>query len=197
MPVVVSPREGTASLRHFFPGKFSGELLLLSFAQDGERHFRSFGESLQKLSQLARLDQNLVVQHFEDVVLLNSSSSSRAVRLHVIDNQSESFRQTELFTHNSWHLRCVHTEIRHRDLRTFFAMSRHSRFVMSRHFGWVRRTGRLWRLCRRRRCLCECCNRQQRDECDGEYGFHFHSLFSIRCFLLLLMLVRTSRLVSF
>ena len=46
MPVVVSPREGTASLRHFFPGKFSGELLLLSLAQDGECHFRSFGESL-------------------------------------------------------------------------------------------------------------------------------------------------------
>src|SRR6476660_5363622 len=50
MPVVVSPREGTASLRHFFPGKFSGELLLLSLAQDSERHFRSFGESLQQFS---------------------------------------------------------------------------------------------------------------------------------------------------
>src|SRR5436190_14140504 len=139
MPVVVSPREGTASLRHFFSGEFSGELLLLSFAQDGERHVRSFGESLQKLSQLARLDQNLVVQHFEDVVLLNASSSSGAVRLDVIDNQSEAFRQAELFAHDSWHLRCVHTEICYRNLGTFFVMSRHSRFVMSRHSWWVRR----------------------------------------------------------
>src|SRR5205085_992993 len=195
MPVAVAPRKGAASLGHFFLGKFNSQLLLLSLAQDSERYVRSFGEGLQKLSQLARLDQNLVVQHFKDVVLLNSSSSSRTVRLDVIDNQSEAFRQTELFTHDSWHLRCVHPEIRYRDLGTFFVMSWHS------WFGWVRRTGRLWRLCRRRRCLCECCNRQQRDDCDGEYGFHFHGLFSIRCFslllVLLLMLVRISRLVSF
>src|SRR5882724_5076509 len=165
MPVVVSPRKGTASLRHFFPGKISGELLLLSLAQDGERHFRSFWESLQKLSQLARLDQNLVVQHFEDVVLLNASSSSGAVRLYIIDNQPEAFRQTKLVTHDSWHLRCVYTEISDRNLRTFLAMIWHSR-----------RTRRLRRLRRRRRCLRECCDRQQRDDCDGEYGFHFHSL---------------------
>src|SRR5882724_6520900 len=145
MPVVVSPREGTASLLHFFPGKFSGELLLLSLAQDGERHFRSFGESLQKLSQLARLDQNLVVQHFEDVVLLNASSSSGAVRLYIIDNQPEAFRQTKLFTHDSWHLRCVHTKICDRNLRTFLVMIWHS---------W--HSGRMRRLWRRRRCLCEC-----------------------------------------
>src|SRR5882724_119712 len=145
MPVVVSPRKSTASLRHFFPGKFSGELLLLSLAQDGERHFRSFGESLQKLSQLARLDQNLVVQHFKDVVLLNASSSSGAVRLYIIDHQPEAFGQTKLVTHDSWHLRCVHTEIGDRNLRTFLVMIWHS--------GWMRRTRRLWR---RRRCLCEC-----------------------------------------
>ena len=172
MPVVVSPRKGTVSLRHFFPGKFSGELLLLSLAQDSERHFRSFRESLQKLSQLARLDQNLVVQHFEDVVLLNASSSSGAVRLYIIDNQPEAFRQTKLVTHDSWHLRCVHTEIGDRNLGTFLVMIRHSR-----HSWRMRWTRRLWRLCRRRRCLCECCDRQQRDDCDGEYGFHFHSLF--------------------
>src|SRR5205823_12396045 len=155
------------------------QLLLLSLAQDSERYVRSFGESLQKLSQLARLDQNLVVQHFEDVVLLNSSSSSRTVRLDVIDNQSEAFRQTELFTHHNWHLRCVHPEIRYRDLGTFFVMSWHSWFVMSRHFGWVRRTGRVWRGCRRRRRLCGCCNRQQRDDRAGEYGFRFHGVLSI------------------
>src|SRR5882724_2942340 len=158
MPVVVSPREGTASLWHFFPGKFSGKLLLLSFAQDGERHFRSFWESLQKLSQLARLDQNLVVQHFEDVVLLNASSSSGAVRLYIIDNQPEAFRQTKLVTHDSWHLRCVYTEIGDRNLRTFLVMIWHSGH--SGHYRRMRRTRRLWRLCRRRRCLCECCNRR-------------------------------------
>src|SRR5258708_10036470 len=142
IPVVVSPREGTASLRHFFPDKFSGELLLLSLAQDSERHFRSFGESLQQFSQLARLDQNLVVQHFQDVVLLNASSSSGAVRLYIIDNQPEAFRQTKLVTHDSWHLRCVYTEISDRNLRTFLAMILHSR--------------RTRRLFRRKRCLREC-----------------------------------------
>src|SRR5215469_9129223 len=104
MPVVVSPGESTASLRHFFLGKFSGELLLLPLAQDCERHFRSFGESLQKFSQLARLDQNLVVQHFENIVLLNASSRSRAVWLYIIDNQPETFRQTKLIAHDTWHL---------------------------------------------------------------------------------------------
>src|SRR4029077_20974826 len=153
----------TASLGHFFPGKFSGELLLLSLAQDGKRHLRSFGKSLQKLSQLARLDQNLVVQHFEDVVLLNASSGSGAVRLYIIDNQPEAFRQTKLVTHDSRHLRCVHTQIGDRNLRTFLVMIWHSW-----HSGRMRRTRRLWRLWRRGRCLCGCCDRQQRDDCDGE-----------------------------
>src|SRR6476659_5454666 len=145
IPVVVSPREGTASLRHFFPDKFSGELLLLSLAQDGKRHFRSLGETLQELSQLARLDQNLVIQHFQDVVLLNASSSSGAIRLYIIDNQPEAFRQTKLVTHDSWHLRCVSTEISDRNLRPFFVMTGHSRLVMSWHSWWVRRLRRLWR----------------------------------------------------
>ena len=127
------PGKAPCRWRHFFPGKFGGELLLLSLAQDSERHFRSFGESLQELSQLTRLDQNLVVQHFEDVVLLNASSSSGAVRLYIIDNQPEAFRQTKLITHDCWHLRCVHTEIGDRNLRTFLVMTWHSRFVMTRH----------------------------------------------------------------
>src|SRR4029077_4182978 len=61
IPVMITPGEGTASLRHFFPDKFSGDLLFLSLAQDSQRCFRFFGESLQQLSQLTRLDQNLVV----------------------------------------------------------------------------------------------------------------------------------------
>src|SRR6266702_3992955 len=99
MPVVVAPGKGTASLRHFFFGKFSGELLLLSLAQDSERHFRSFGESLQELSQLARLD--------------------------IVDDQTKSRRQAKLFTHDCCYLCRVPTEIRDRNLRTFFVMTWH------------------------------------------------------------------------
>src|SRR5262249_8986435 len=131
--------------------------------------FRSFGKSLQQLSQLTRLNQNLVVQHLEDVVLLNAGSRSRAVRLDIIDNQPESFRQAKLVTHDSWHLRCVHTEIRDRNLRTSL--------MMIWHPGRMRTTRLLWRLWRRRRWLCECSNWQQGDDGDREYGFHFHSLF--------------------
>ena len=181
MPVVVSPRESTASLLHFFLGKFSGELLLLSLAQDGERHFRSFGESLQKFSQLTRLDQNLVVQHFEDVVLLNASGSSGAVRLYIIDNQPEAFRQAKLIAHDSWHLRRVYSEIRDRNLRALFIMTRHS--------WWMREMGRLWRLWRRRRCLRERCQRQERDECETQYGFHFHGLFFYMLSLMLMLML--------
>src|SRR5262245_52125313 len=168
MPVVVSPRESIASLCHVFLGKFSGKLLLLPFAQDSKRHLRSVGKGLQQLSQLTRLNQNLVVQHFEDVVLLNAGSRSGAVRLDIIDNQPEAFRQTELITHDCWHLRCIHAEIIDRHLRTSLVMIGHS--------GRVRWAGRLWWLWRRRRWWCECCNRQQRDDCHGEYGFHFHGL---------------------
>src|SRR6516164_522081 len=160
-------------LLHFLFREFNGELLLLSLTQDSKRHFRSFGKSLQELSQLTRLDQNLVVQHLEDVVLLNASSSSGAVRLYIIDNQPEAFRQAKLVAHNSWHLRCVYTEVRDRNLRALFVMTGHPRFMHSWSAGWTRW---LWRLWRRRRCLGERCNRQQRDDCDCEYGFHFHGL---------------------
>src|SRR6516165_185614 len=139
-------------LLHFLFREFNGELLLLSLTQDSKRHFCSFGKSLQELSQLTRLDQNLVVQHLEDVVLLNASSSSGAVRLYIIDNQPEAFRQAKLVAHNSWHLRCVDTEIGDGNSRPFFIMTRHSR-----RMRWARR---LWWLWRRRRCLCECCDRQ-------------------------------------
>src|SRR5262245_33467838 len=161
-------------LRHFLFREFNGKLLLLSLAQDSQRHFSSFGESLQQLSQLTRLNQNLVVQHFEDVVLLNASGSSGAVRLYIIDNQPEAFCQTELVTHNSWHLRCVHAEVRDRNLRTLFIMTRHSWFVHSWSTGWTRW---LWRLWRRRRCLCECCDRQERNDCDTQYRLYFHGFF--------------------
>src|SRR5215831_258581 len=134
-------------LLHFLFREFNGELLLLSLAQDSKRHFRSFGKSLQELSQLTRLDQNL-----EDVVLLNASSSSGAIRFYIIDNQPEAFRQAKLVAHNSWHLRCVYTEVGDGNSGPFFIMTWHSRRM--------RRTRWLWRLWRRRRCLCECCDRQ-------------------------------------
>src|SRR5678815_649895 len=171
-------------LRHFLFREFNGKLLLLSLAQDCERHFSSLGESLQELSQLTRLEQNLVIQHFEDVVLLNAGSRSGAVRLDIVNDQTKAFRQAKLITHDRWHLRCVHAEVGDRNLRTLFIMTRHSWFVHSWSPGWTRW---LWRLWRHRRWLRKCCDRQQRNDSDSEYGFHFHGLFLIRFFLVMLM----------
>ena len=92
------------SLWHFFFGELGTQLLLLSFAQNSKRNFRAVREGLKKLSQLTRLNENLVVQHFQNVILLNPTSSGRAVRLDVINNQSQAFSQPELFTHDRWHL---------------------------------------------------------------------------------------------
>src|SRR5262249_5981149 len=127
MPVVVASGKQTVSLRHFFLGKFCSKLLFLSLAQDRQRHVGAIGESLQELSQLTRLDQNLVVQHFENVILLNAGRSGGTVRLDVIDNQSQAFRQTKLVTNDRRHLRCLHTQICYRDLWRFLVMTWHSR----------------------------------------------------------------------
>ena len=72
MHVVVSSGHRRVTLRHFFLGKFNSDLLLLTLAQDRERHLSAFGESLQELSQLRWFHQNLVVQHLKDIVLLNA-----------------------------------------------------------------------------------------------------------------------------
>src|SRR5437667_1915098 len=92
MPIVVSAGKHRMPLRHFLFSEFNDQLLLLPLSKNGEGHFSAFGKSLEELSQLTRLDQNLVVQHFEDVVLLNARSRSGAVRLYVINNQTKAFR---------------------------------------------------------------------------------------------------------
>src|SRR5207253_9429904 len=127
MPIVVSSRNHGVTLWHFFFGKLSGDLLLLALAQDCERHLCAFRESLQQPSQLARFDQNLVVQHLEDVVLLDACRRGRAVRLHIIDDQPKACSQTEQFTDYIRHLRCLYTDICHRDLRRLFVNTWHAR----------------------------------------------------------------------
>src|SRR5437763_16010737 len=104
-------------LRDFFFGSFGSELLLLSLAQHGERNFGAVRDGLQELSQLTWLNKNLVIQHFQDVVLLNAGSSRRAVRLDVIDDQPQAFPQSKLITLDSWHLRCLHALVCLRTLR--------------------------------------------------------------------------------
>src|SRR5262249_56190309 len=94
MPVVVASGKQTVSLRHFFLGKFCSKLLFLSLAQDRQRHVGAIGESLQELSQLTRLDQNLVVQHFENVILLNAGRSGGAVLPGLIRQQVHHFTPT-------------------------------------------------------------------------------------------------------
>src|SRR6266436_3664873 len=74
-----------------------------------------------------------------------------------------SFAQPALFTHDRWHLRCLHAKVCHWNLGPFLVMTRHSRGT--RRLRW------LWRS---RRCLRKSCQRQQRDNCNGEYGIYFH-----------------------
>src|SRR5262249_56289440 len=109
MPVVVASGKQTVSLRHFFLGKFCSKLLFLSLAQDRQRHVGAIGESLQELSQLTRLDQNLVVQHFENVILLNAGRSGGTFWLAVIHNPSQTLLPTNIVTHHRPPPPCRHT----------------------------------------------------------------------------------------
>ncbi len=76
-------------LRHFFFRQFSGEFLLLAFAENSQGNTRAFLETLQQLAQLIWFHQDLVVQHLQDVGLLHSGGGGRAVRNDIIDNQSD------------------------------------------------------------------------------------------------------------
>ena len=68
------------TLRSFFLCELDGDLLLLSLAQNRERHVRAVRECLQEFPQLARFDQNLLVEHFENIVLLNARRRCGTVR---------------------------------------------------------------------------------------------------------------------
>ena len=85
-PVMFVPRCPGMTLWSFLLCKLDGDLLLLSLAQDRQCHVGAIGKRLQELSQLTRFDQNLVIQHFENIVLLNACSRSRAVRNNVLDD---------------------------------------------------------------------------------------------------------------
>jgi hypothetical protein len=74
------------TLRSFFVFELYGHHLLLALSQKSERHVRAVRESLHELPQIARLDQNLVVEHFENIVLLNARNRCRAIGHNVLDD---------------------------------------------------------------------------------------------------------------
>ena len=89
--VPMAPWAELGALRYFFFGKLDGDLLLLTFAQDCERHICSFCKTAHKLCQLVRLGKDLIVQHLKNVILLNARGSSRSIRDNVVNNESKSF----------------------------------------------------------------------------------------------------------
>src|SRR5437762_12261822 len=65
---------------------------------------------------LIRLGQDLVVQHFDDVILLNAGSGRRTIRNVIINDQSKTFGEAELLANNSGHIRSFDAEICDRHL---------------------------------------------------------------------------------
>src|SRR6266542_728678 len=150
-------------LRHFLFGELDGDLLLLSLAQNRERYIGAFRKGLEELSQLAGLDQNLIVQHLENVVLLNCGLGGWTIGHHIIDHQPKTFGQAKLFAHNTWNWRCLDAEKRHRNFRRSFMATRRC---------W--HTGRGRRRWRRGWRLRKSCNRQESDGCNSSDRFYFH-----------------------
>jgi hypothetical protein len=101
-------------LRRIVFREFRRDFYFFAFAQQREVDGGAFVETANKLRQLSRLEQNLIVQHAHDVILLNPGRRRRTVRHHVIDHQSEAFWKPELFTDNSRHRRCFHAQERDR-----------------------------------------------------------------------------------
>src|SRR6266487_4825193 len=64
---------GLPSFWHFFFRQLNGYFLLPAFAQDSQRHVRSFRKTAHEFGKLVWIDQDLIVQHFDDVVLLYAS----------------------------------------------------------------------------------------------------------------------------
>src|SRR6266404_1533631 len=91
------------SFWHFFFRQLNGYFLLLAFAQDSERHVRSFRKTADELGKLVWIDQDLIIQHFDDVVLLHASRGCRAIWHNVVNDQSKAFRQAQLLAHNARH----------------------------------------------------------------------------------------------
>ncbi len=73
-------------LRHFFLAQLDGDFFFFPFAQHGQRDVCAFGVTAHQLGELLGFGEDLVVQHFDDVVLLHAGRRCRAVRHHVIDH---------------------------------------------------------------------------------------------------------------
>src|SRR5437660_12731850 len=150
---------------HLFLGELHCNLLFLALSQYRERDVRAVGESLQQLSQLAGFNQNLVIQQFKDVVLLNACRGGRTIRHHIFNNQPETFDQPTLFTYDIRNLRRLHAKKRRWHLRRFLVMTGYP----WRPMGARRR----WRWWWRRRRLGKSHDGQD-DGCNCSDGFCFH-----------------------
>src|SRR4029077_6476352 len=115
VPAVLESREKCVPLWHLLFRQFRGDLLLLAFAQNRQGHGCSILKSLQEFPQLIWIDQDLVVQHFQNIVLLKTSRGRRTVGYHIIDNETESFGQAELFAHHGRNLRSFDPQENERD----------------------------------------------------------------------------------
>src|SRR5207253_5601274 len=116
-----------------------------------ERDGLALLKSLKQFSQLTRLEQDLVVQHFENVILLHACSGGWSIGNDIVDDESESFGQAKLVRDHARNRGCFHAEKNDWNFR---------RIVMSiRRSRWDRRRGCRW--------LREPCDRQKRDDCDN------------------------------
>src|SRR5262249_49608946 len=100
------------ALWNLFLPQLNPDLFLLAFTQDGQRDSGAFRITANELRELVGLGENLVVQHFENVVLLDAGRGRWTVGNNVINDQTETFRQTELFADNPRHVRSLHAKIR-------------------------------------------------------------------------------------
>src|SRR5437764_5287518 len=129
-----------AALGHFLFSQLYADLLLLALAQDSQCDGGPFRKTAHEFGELIRLGQDLVVQHFDDVIRLNAGRGRGTVRNNVIDDQSKTLRQTELFADNSWHFRGFDTE---KGDRHFFLMP----LAIAGRLSWLaRRDGRVRRI---------------------------------------------------
>src|SRR5712692_8623935 len=94
----MTPRTEVGALRNFLFDKLHTRFLFLSFAQERKRYSRAFRIAAYQFCQLVRLGKNLIVQHFNDVVLLDSRCGGRSVRYDVVNDEAETFGQTQLLT---------------------------------------------------------------------------------------------------
>ena len=156
-----------AAPANFFLHQLHADFLLLTFAHNSERDGLALLKSLKQFSQLTRLEQDLVVQHFENVILLNPGRGGRSIGNDIVNDESESFGQTKLVRDHARNRGCFHAEKDDWNFRrVVMSIGRHRSVRRLRRLGWLR-----WL-----RWLRKSCNRQERDSCDGSDGFCVHGL---------------------